>query len=531
NSTGGGSAITSTNAEIATYSQPITLTNPSDTFGYSMNFQFGGGPYATPTGFTYAFSSGLTPDSTASAGLPTGDAISADANIQLLDGFDEGLGMASANADQYRLLSNFSGIPGATSLGGSIDATELNAGDVLQYDYEITLGTDAATTNYTVRLQNLTDGTDTGVGTVSGVDPALYTALTGPGAFTFFQTLNPGANGSGLNGLQVNSIGFLPDPPAAPVQKRFDFTSPDFSDGALNGQQGWSTEEGWTVADSAGTGNAATMTNGEIATYQAPIQLTTPGETFNFSIDLELTGGPFASPENFTYLFMAGLKEDNTNESHGTGDAVAADANIQILDSLDDLLQPTATADRYRLLSNFSTVLGSSAVGGTLDDTQLDAGDELVFEYTLTLGADAASTTYDVALTNLSDLTSTGLGTVTGVDQVLYDALTGDGAYAFFQTLSPDANGTGFTGVQVNAITGDFDDFAGVAGDADGDGDVDGADFLLLQRTNPAGIADWQANYGPGTSSSIAAVPEPSTLLLLSFAGVAGLIRSKKRNL
>ncbi len=31
------------------------------------------------------------------------------------------------------------------------------------------------------------------------------------------------------------------------------------------------------------------------------------------------------------------------------------------------------------------------------------------------------------------------------------------------------------------------------------DGGADGADFLEIQRTNPAGIADWQASYGPAT--------------------------------
>ena len=54
-------------------------------------------------------------------------------------------------------------------------------------------------------------------------------------------------------------------------------------------------------------------------------------------------------------------------------------------------------------------------------------------------------------------------------------------------------------------------------GDFDGDGDVDGADFLAWQRTDgtAAGLNEWQNNFGavaPIAASTI--VPEPSTLLL-----------------
>lgn len=59
--------------------------------------------------------------------------------------------------------------------------------------------------------------------------------------------------------------------------------------------------------------------------------------------------------------------------------------------------------------------------------------------------------------------------------------------------------------------------------DTEPDGDVDGADFLTLQRTNPALIPSWQTEYGSGTvSSSIAVVPEPASLLLLLAAMCLG---------
>jgi hypothetical protein len=78
--------------------------------------------------------------------------------------------------------------------------------------------------------------------------------------------------------------------------------------------------------------------------------------------------------------------------------------------------------------------------------------------------------------------------------------------------------------------------------DSDGDGDVDGADFLAWQRgvgtTPPAagdadgnGVVDacdlaiWKQEFGTvvsaGTSAARAVVPEPGTLKLLVSAGLA----------
>lgn len=69
-------------------------------------------------------------------------------------------------------------------------------------------------------------------------------------------------------------------------------------------------------------------------------------------------------------------------------------------------------------------------------------------------------------------------------------------------------------------------DFAlsAASGDFDGDGDVDGADFLTWQRNGlPAfELADWQNNYGGSQSpASATAVPEPGTLFLLAAGLVA----------
>jgi hypothetical protein len=73
-------------------------------------------------------------------------------------------------------------------------------------------------------------------------------------------------------------------------------------------------------------------------------------------------------------------------------------------------------------------------------------------------------------------------------------------------------------------------------GDFDGDGDVDGRDFLVWQRgdspspLSASDLADWQANYGAGSLvAESVAVPEPRSLLLSSLAASAMACRASKR--
>lgn len=88
--------------------------------------------------------------------------------------------------------------------------------------------------------------------------------------------------------------------------------------------------------------------------------------------------------------------------------------------------------------------------------------------------------------------------------------------------------------------TGYFDNirFAdAIAGDFDNDADVDGSDYLVWQRgetdppLDPADLALWQANYGPGGElAAIRSVPEPSTQLII-LAGMASLLALRQRKL
>jgi hypothetical protein len=86
-------------------------------------------------------------------------------------------------------------------------------------------------------------------------------------------------------------------------------------------------------------------------------------------------------------------------------------------------------------------------------------------------------------------------------------------------------NGALITGT-VSYVTG------GPAGDYDGDGDVDGADFLVWQRGfgsthTAATLATWKANFGAHGTAAAGTVPEPTSMALVF--GIGLLLASWRR--
>jgi probable HAF family extracellular repeat protein len=110
------------------------------------------------------------------------------------------------------------------------------------------------------------------------------------------------------------------------------------------------------------------------------------------------------------------------------------------------------------------------------------------------------------------------------------------------EATAVSADGTSIVGYgwnpigQMEAWIARLDPLTPGHGDFDGDGDVDGRDFLLWQRgqsPNPlsvAELADWQMNYGVGgtASSNVSLIPEPSSIWLAGL-GVACVSLNNRR--
>lgn len=116
--------------------------------------------------------------------------------------------------------------------------------------------------------------------------------------------------------------------------------------------------------------------------------------------------------------------------------------------------------------------------------------------------------------TNTIEIDDNGVihvGTDAGVSALTFDgsSYTDTGAFIAIADVAAVASV-----VTVTAIAGDFD----------GDGDVDGDDFLLWQRNPGVGLlGDWQGNYGTGSLlAATTSIPEPASALLV-ILGVAML--------
>jgi hypothetical protein len=93
------------------------------------------------------------------------------------------------------------------------------------------------------------------------------------------------------------------------------------------------------------------------------------------------------------------------------------------------------------------------------------------------------------------------------------------GASSGFSELATAPTNTVFRGIVFAEVGGE-----GTPGDFDGDGDVDGRDFLVWQRgettpaLDPGLLAEWQNAYNGGAVAAVGSVPEPTTLALLALA-------------
>ena len=186
-----------------------------------------------------------------------------------------------------------------------------------------------------------------------------------------------------------------------------------------------------------------------------------------------------------------------------------------------------------------ATLGGDGTIGGAVT---VEAGGSLLWDFD-----GATGTTLDLLdslqLDSGWELTLSGTGSPSGNYTLLtFDSFSG----TFEDPANMDYGATGWSDASValvgNAIMLSF----GSNGDADGDGDVDAADYIAL-KTNMGqatgatqaegdfdgdGDVDWydlqilQDNYGAGSAAS-GTIPEPATLGLLAFGALAVIRRRR----
>ena len=234
---------------------------------------------------------------------------------------------------------------------------------------------------------------------------------------------------------------------------------------------------------------------------------------------------------NLSYNLL-NTSSDNANVS--TGFSYFQALGVNTFDVAATLLDGTSSTNQNVSMQITSDPDPASAdlVGEPVDlDFSNGAGDQYVLQLTYNDGAlpsgvtesqlqllvfDTASGDWEVAV----DGNTTGGSTFFNGSYEDYLAGLGGGVF--------DAADLGFFGLDtvnnhVWAVLDHASTFgvgvltAGGSGDFDGDGDVDGADFLTWQRApNTWSLSDWQSAYGNAVATdAAAAVPEPTTFTFL----------------
>jgi hypothetical protein len=192
--------------------------------------------------------------------------------------------------------------------------------------------------------------------------------------------------------------------------------------------------------------------------------------------------------------------------------------------SLEQILAPTANGGNYTIdpsaLSSYQSLEGMRVVVNNVQVTELDAG--RFFDNYVIRSQDDASGSGPSAYA--ADYNNYNRG-----ENNIYHPFVEVGAefnqIVGYMERSRSSSGASDYYQLVTTTSASFG--LPSSGDFDGDGDVDGRDFLTWQRDPGVGdLADWQENYGFGTVAATTVVPEPNCLTLL--IGLAFLGRSRQ---
>ena len=225
------------------------------------------------------------------------------------------------------------------------------------------------------------------------------------------------------------------------AQTTVNFTAEEgFSDGALYNQSGWDssfTGTTWMVDTSIG---AITLSNDlQRAAWDYSFAISRNREILTFRVDLKFIG-TFGTNNNPLLKVGFSSSSDVANSTPPANVVFlrTASSNTQLQLSNNDNSGP--------LSPNASLLIADCQATGESDD--------LAVLVTLTLGADAASSTISSKLMNLTDGTETVIGSYTGINANIFTAATTTNIYGFLhaQTLTTTGNNA-ITQVQVSSVT------------------------------------------------------------------------------
>ncbi len=269
-------------------------------------------------------------------------------------------------------------------------------------------------------------------------------------------------------------------------------------------------------------------------------------------------GNPDNGVDNIGTSGGASVQPDGTVWASYANKGNFADKSVQFRDFLSPL---AAAGDTFSVSFEHGFIDPSGKVGISLRDravesfaeTVEDFADEALFQFFFEGGDDTytlvdangevdtgvgfsfwgidldltltSATTYNLAITRYGTANDPA-PEVTNLTGLTFAETMGNGtieSLAFFNIDAPTQSDVYFNNLGYVALEG-------TAGDFDGDGDVDGRDFLVWQRNPSVGnLADWQANYGMGNLVAVVrAVPEPASTVLFSIAGAMWVFKRSR---
>lgn len=211
-----------------------------------------------------------------------------------------------------------------------------------------------------------------------------------------------------------------------------------------------------------------------------------------------------------------------------TGDVLFAPANNLVL-----VVDPSDGSARIENQSNFSVEIDGYLISSPTAGALTSAGWTSFVDDNQAGWAEAAPGARHLAETNLlGSRTFAANGGAADLGFPIDPGLLTDQSDLIFEYhVAGGATKLGYVAFELSAAEP-------IAGDFNGDGDVDGSDFLAWQRGYPgsltgADLASWQQNFGWGVPAApnLQTIPEPGTLALAAACVLVGAGAAARRQI